>query len=552
MIGGRTALAIVRFGTGTVTSPTIEAIRGGAPIGTVALAAPASLPTSEGGGATYASDAWTADLPSGWITPGTSFRITAANYSPSQPVVPVIGANSSMALRVLPFYLFGANETNTQPLSVTQRPSDAVKRELLAKWPLASLNVATHGVGYVSWDRLIVAPNGSRPAYLMTNADQEKAGFEELGAVLGIIGKLRAANGEDNTDNQYYAALLPLDAAGKYKSPGGGLGTIGGGTGTGTYTYTGIFFHEQGHAFGLPHAADGYADGAYPYVAGSLKGSAWGYDFGTRQFLSPLIPTTASSYKNCATNHQLDGSGRCYKQDPMQSGSGDQDPSYLFADLSDYNAARIQLWLEGVTATDANGAFTYSGGRIFVEPNGYSRWNSITQTRVPLPDGDNTVSSGLYGINYNLPTQRDVPVYAIIVGFSRAGTVGASYIYAPLRFTGNLIRTFDPTNSQDLADINIGSGKYKWYCQSNGCDYTVRVTYADGSVAHQVLKSAFRTWFKSDQAEPGTATDPNLGDSFRNWAINVPAGQAIRKIELLDTPMVWKGMPADPKVLLTR
>ncbi|KJX96416.1 hypothetical protein TI39_contig630g00010 [Zymoseptoria brevis] len=567
LVGSRSALAIVRFPSNmarpqarmmrrqadmAITAPVVEAIRGGISLGTVELATPSSLPGSEADGAAYATDAWSADLPAAWIVPGTSFVVKATGYDASQTFTPAIGADIDMQLTILPVYLFGANEANTQPLSVTGTPNDAVRRELLAKWPLANLNIKQHPAGYVSWANLVIPPRKGLAAYVMTKGDQQKGTFDMLYATLPMIQNYMLANGEYGLAGQYFSPLLAIDSAGKYRGQDGGLGG-GGPAGAGGFDYTGIFFHEQGHAFDLSHAGDEYNSGTFPYPAGSLEGSAWGYDAGRRQFLSPLVPSTARSFTNCAANHRLDQAGRCYKQDPMQSGSGDQDPSYRFAELADFNVARIQRWFEGVTITSSSGQNQIRGGKIFSSPDGLTRWDSIARARVPIP-ADNTPELGISGINGNLPIQRNVAVHALAFTISNAGTPGVTYLYEPLSFVGNLIRLFDPTNAQDLADINIsGDGKYRWYCENSGCDYTIRVTYADGSVVHRVVQRAFRPFYTHSAVPPrDTTTNPVDGSSFRSFAMNVPGDQAISKVELLDTPNVSTGMAADPEVLASR
>jgi hypothetical protein len=134
-----------------------------------------------------------------------------------------------------------------------------------------------------------------------------------------------------------------------------------------------------------------------------------------------------------------------------------------------------------------------------------------------------------------------------------AALVGSNvWIYPPLPFTGNLIQTFDPTSAADRAAIVPNTGTYAWYCHASGCDYTVRVTYADNSQITRVLQGGFRPWF-SPTGTPATSTaDPTSGDSFKLWTINVPGNKAITKVELLDTPMAWNGVPATPTVLLIR
>jgi hypothetical protein len=554
LVGNKVALALVKISQNDAVNPVIEATTSAGSLGTVTLAPPSALGKTEAGGPAFATDLWSADLPASWMVPGVSLTVKASNYLASAAVKPEVGADSSLTLRVLPFYLFGANETNTQPLSVAQNASAQVKSELLAKWPIAKLDLAAHPAGAVIWDRIVSGPRtvGStkNPAYVLTSMDQQQEGYAVMNAVLGITSKMRAANGEANTDSQYYAPILAIDTGtGRYNDPDGGLG--GGGSGTGDYRYAGVFFHEQGHAYGLPHAGEAYTAGTNPYVGGSLKGSAWGYDADRKEFLGPLVPANAKSFANCKTNRQLDANGACYKQDPMQGGSGDQAAGYLYAMLSDFNVWRLMDWFEGTTTLKADGTRAYSGGRLFAEPTGYSRWDSISQKRVMLP-ADNTVESALYGVNLNLPVTRGVPVYSIAISYSNAGTPGASYIYPPVRYAGNLIRTFDPTSPTDRSDFTVNTGKYAWYCAGSGCDYSVRVTYDDGSVIYRVLKDGFRSWFKPTVAPAATATDPTNNDSFKTWVINVPGTRAITRIEMLDTPMVWTGLPTSPSVLLSR
>jgi hypothetical protein len=290
-------------------------------------------------------------------------------------------------------------------------------------------------------------------------------------------------------------------------------------------------------------------------VGGSIKGSVKGYDLARKLFLDVLVPVGASTYASCATSHQVDASGRCYKQDPMQGGSGDQAAGDAYTMFADFSVGKIQNWFEGSTSTDSAGTHTFSGGRIFVDSKsatGYSRWDSLTKSRVPV-SSTSTTNKGLYGvINQGLPIQTGVPVHAIAITYSYTNTAGATQIYPALSRTGNLITTFDPTSATDRQAITANTGTYPWYCHASGCDYTLRVTYADGSIIHRVLSGGFRSWFSPTAAVPAAASDPTDSASFASWVVNVPGAKAISKIELLDTPMVWKGMPTTPTVLATR
>jgi hypothetical protein len=396
-----------------------------------------------------------------------------------------------------------------------------------------------------------------------------------MSAVLDVLRNMRNANGDNSMNIQYYAPLIMATQAGQYGPPGGGLG--GSDVGTGDFNYTGIFIHEAGHAFGMPHANEGFVDGTYPYISGSLSGSTWGFDQKRNEFLSTLVPATASTFKSCLngtpTGRQFDSLNRCIKQDPMASGAGDQTPISKYTMFSDYNAGVVQNYLEG-TATLTNGKYVYSAGKTILDStssSGYSRWNSIEKRYVPVET--KTVSAGLYGLDNMLPYQRDVAVHAIVftawissivertdatqLNYDDTVTYDAALtlIYPPVSYTGNLRRLIDPTDASQLASIQPTVGATKggvndWFCKNAGCDYTLKVTFADNSLQHIVVQAGFRGWF--DNAFAAGALDPLSESSYKTLAVNVPAVKAIKLIELLETPEVYKGFPANPRVIANR
>lgn len=555
-IGNREALVLIKLAVDNAINPKVEAWRGGQRLGAVALTG--VLPPTEASGPAHPYGGLSATLPASWLVPGLQLRASADNYTAGAFRSPSIGADSPVTLRVLPFYLFGANELNSIPLTATAVPDAATVEELYAKWPVASVVAQNHPARLAQWSTLVVGPSGGRPAYVVRNSNQEQAPYELMGAVLDVLGGLLGANGEGDGPVQYYAPLIMFDATGVYRGPGGGLGTVGGDTGVGDHHYRGIFIHEQGHAMGMPHQDDGYKGGRYPYLAGSLNGSAWGYDSMRKQFLAPFVPATASRYATCrgdtfaGTPRQLDAQGRCIKQDPMQSGSGDEAAGYRFATFSDYSTAMMQRHFEGVARND-QGRRVYDGGSIVADaafPGGYKRWDSLDRRWVNVER--TTTNKGLYGLDGGLPMRRDVPVHAIAITYSLAGTPQVSQIYPMLSYRGNLLRTIDPTDAAQRASIVPNTGPIPWYCHASGCDYSLRLTYVDGSVRHVLLQGGFRPWFGPMTAPPANASNPNDGASFRTWVINVPGEVMLRKIELLDTPRAWEGLPANPLVLAVR
>jgi Peptidase M66 len=559
LTAGRGALALVDTEPANLAGAQLEGRVGGASLGTVALADNSALPPTEDGGERYSATARVAALPADWLQPGLELRVLATNAIASAWQAVSVGAQTSLAIRTLPFYLFGATEALAS-LDKASLPSAQALDELHAKWPISQLSVAAHPATKVSWPQLVIAPRNGGPAYVMNSFADRKDGFDPISAVHSATSAIRAANGEAHTANQYYGAMVQADANGVYASAGGGLG--GSHVGAGDLAYAGVFVHEQGHAFGMPHAGESNAAATgYPYLGGSLNGSAWGFDQKRQRFMSTLVPTTASSYRNCAsgkfnsTPRQLDAQGRCIRQDPMQSGSGDQAAGDSYTLFSDYNAAVVQKYLEGVASLNAQGQLTWDGGRVqesAASVTGYRRWNSLAKSWVAV---DSTVDAnkGLYGVNAGYPMTRGVPVYTVVMTRSHAGTAGATHVYPPIGpYNGNLLRTFDPTSESDRAAMTPNTGAYPWYCHASGCDFTLRVTYANGTVRHVALQGGFRPWLKPSDAPAASASDPLDSDSLRSFAVNVPADAALTEVELLDTPQAHQGIGTEPAVLAER
>jgi hypothetical protein len=418
-----------------------------------------------------------------------------------------------------------------------------------------------HPAKSVQWPVLVIGPrpdgNGQpQAAYVARSTNDYKDGFAGLSALWNVLHQLRHVGGDDALPVQYYAPLLALDAAGRYQAAGGGIG--GDSVGTGDETYGGIFIHEQGHAFGLPHAGSSFDDGIYPYSWGSLNGSTWGYDANHKELLAPFVPTTAASFANCKTNtfggksRTLDSAGRCVKQDPMQSGAGDQAAGYRYATFADYSTAVMQRYVEGTTTVDGNGKHV-PGSRLLPDAayaSGYKAWDTIDKRWVDAPTA--TSLKGLYGLDRGLPQQREVPVHAIVLTVSNAATPDVTQIYPPISFTGNLLRGIDPTSAADRASIVPDTSANPWYCRSGGCDFTLRLTYADGSVRHRLLQGGFRPSNQARGTPAANTQDPLDGGSFVTFAIQVPGDQRLTRIELLDTPMAWEGLSASPRVLARR
>lgn len=559
LTAGRPALALIETNLPEQAGLQLAGKLGDNDLGSIDVLANDQLPLSEDDGPRYSPSALVASIPGSWVQPGLELRLVAADAVASdwQPVD--VGADTELVVRNLPFYLFGADDADV-PLDQASEPSAAVLAELQDKWPISRLRVEAHPAGPLQWDQLVIPPRNGLPAYVMNSVEDQANGFDMLAATLGIVRQMRAANGESSTANQYYGALIPARSDGSTVGPGGGLG--GGHSGTGDHAFAGIFIHELGHGFGLPHAGESYNnDNGYPYPGGSLNGSSWGFDWSRQQFMPVLVPSSSRRFANCAndsfagTPRQVDNLGRCIRQDPMQSGAADRADGDQFSIFADYNAARIQRDLEGVASDNGDGTYSYQAGVVVEQAmmaSGYARWNSLLKEYVEYDPAANE-ANGLYGVRRGFPEQREVPVYTVIISRSLANTPGATQIYPLLGpWTGNLRRLFDPTVDSERAAMMPNVGSYPWYCRNRGCDYTLRVTYAGGVIRHFAWQAGFRGWFAEQDPPPATASDPTHGNSFRHWAVNIPADLTVLQVELLDTPMVWDGMPLVPTVLASR
>eukprot|EP01133_Synstelium_polycarpum_P008649 gene8649-10148_t len=538
LIGNRQTMFLVDLANITeMELPVLEVWNAGEKLGEVALNPPSMLPPTESNGTAYSTTAWSAVSPREWIKPGLSVLVSADNYEPSLFRPLHVGCDAHMDLFTLPIYLFGCTPDNCPPLNQTAVPYQKYIDELYQKWPMATLNPVNHPGKLIQWPYLILAPNGTNTAIKIVNKNQERDGFGTMGVLLSIIGSIRSANGESPTNNQYYSPLIMANSDGKYASPGGGLGTVGGSTGVGDHSYAGIFIHEQGHAFGLPHAGENYP-ARYPYVKGTVNGSTWGFDFNHNQFLATFVPTSAEYYKNCQKSTVIDPEGRCTKQNVMQGGSGYQAAGYRYTMFADYDMGVMQQYIEGKTVYDPK------------FPSGYKKWDKTLGAYTEVKIG--TSNKGMDGFDYGLPSVRGVDISTIILTVSTAGTADANQVYPLLSFKGNLRRQIDPTDPDQLKTIVPDTSEYPWYCRGSGCDFTLRVTYADNSKRHILLQSGYRPLNRVRDPPVTGWNVTTSGSSFRTIVMNVPATIPVKKVELLDTPMGFNGLPPNAAVLVSR
>ena len=137
LIGNRSALALVRLAAaGDIVGPAIEGWLGDRRLGSLPLADPTQLPPTEDGGSAYGPDWYSATLPAAWLRRGLELRVVADGLA-SEWRSPAVGADTTLDWRILPFYLFGADESNSGiALDAIGTPAAALREEMALKLSL--------------------------------------------------------------------------------------------------------------------------------------------------------------------------------------------------------------------------------------------------------------------------------------------------------------------------------------------------------------------------------------------------------------------------------
>lgn len=533
LTNSKDALALVKLSAKDAVNPVIEVWDHGTLSDTIPLLPPSALPRTEDDGASYGDDFYSATIPGDYLWSGVELKVSASNYARGNSLPLDVGAEYDVQLRTLPIYLFGATDENSgYPVAQYGAPSREVIRDLNDRFPF-TMRVRQHGAGKVIWETVSMPPNGQKPAWVARDYDDTTVRPN----MLGVIAALREANGERDAPVAYYAPVLGRKSNGSIRYDAGGQAFRGGLTSVGNWSYNAVFIHEIGHAFGVKHTAEWYAEGLYPYANGSLLGSHWAWDPTTSTLIPPYLAPSAGNYASCS-GRVRDDLGRCIKQDIMQGGNrGDSARGVRYGVFSDFSEAVMQRLLESNSVMpEGDGSFV----RFNRETREYEGFEATT------------VNYAQDGIAQNLPLDVNVPVYSLVLTLS-ATTPEVNQFYAPLRYTGNLLGRIDPTSAADRAAIDPdGKGDFRNFCRRTGCDYTLRLSYADGTQRFQLIQGGFRDGSSAAGNTAASALDPLNGNSFRRWVVNVPGDKTLRKVELLSTPEGWKGVPAQPQVVMSR
>ncbi|GAM27113.1 hypothetical protein SAMD00019534_102880 [Acytostelium subglobosum LB1] len=497
---------------------------------------PSELPGTESKGPTYGADTYSVKIPASLMKPGMKIEVLNTADIPSDPVQPIVTCPNYVDARILPIYLYGIDPKLNHPSNIHDLPA-VTKPFLYQQWPVSKLTTDNHPMGQLELPTLVAPPTGSAPAKVVSNSDEFADESYRL-VVLHLLDHataIRRAWGFDFANLQTYLPVFQRNAQGTYVRLNRGIAYVGAKDGDGDYENI-FFIHELGHGEGLNHADEEYPN-KYPYPAGSLDGSVWGFNFDHNEFLPTTTASNSSRYTrdNCAVN-------KCYKFDPMITGNDPPTPGYAYQMFSDYNQAIIENFFQQqityVPTTDSYLKCNAASGLL--EP--YTLQNS---------------SFAQFGFDDSMPIKRDVPVYTVFWYYDQSETptcTGCSFIYTPVKsLKGNLLRYLDPTDLKQIQAYSPNRPPIGFYCATSGCDYTLRITYADGSKYVKMLTMGQRPFGQPEDPISATVKDPNNKSSLMFTYENVPGDQVLTKVELLWTPMAWKQVtPSDAKVLLER
>ena len=553
LVGKREALAIFELGllaeSSAVSMHVTNEERGSDEV-EIALSPPSQIPGTYGDedagsamdGEPYSITAWTGTIPADLIKKGLSIKVTYPGGEQTWSSI-TVGAPTDLEIVSLPFYFFGADPATTTDDGVLLTPElagrmpSSVEEEYKQRLPIASFSTRLHSARFFKSPYIVVAPRQGGPAYRTYRMADMRDDLAALSVAMQILTEIQRVDGVLRLAVQHYGSIILYnDAEERYSGPGAGLG--GGHRGTGDYSFGGIFFHEQGHAFGLPHANDAYEGGEYPYPNGGLKGSGWGYDSNISKFLDPF-------YKDCDVSAELPREDqapyRCYKQDPMQGGFGHRDDGTFYGLFSDFQNARIQRYFEGTDATD---------GRAFKSPDGgYLRWNPATESFV---DAQLRSTETPQVFDKHLI----VAIFTISCAELKCDALGAmdtsslevTQVYPPLQYTGDS-REFVDIDDEDMLDryhlvqADSDNRDEEMYCLDYGCDFVAQFTFRDGTVTRVLIPAGFRPWRGATRPVNPNAVDPLHPDSFKNTAVSV-IGQDPTRIDLMYAPAAWEGIHA--------
>ena len=521
---------VVVTGSGAAPDVLLQASVNGQQVGKLCLKGPATLPATVDWTKHSKSDRYTVTLPSAWLMPGLSVKVTAGTasktFSIAQLGVMTVPDVNLIMLTIDPLnYNTGATDTPV-PNSFLADFASAVPSShvRLGRFPARVVLpkiVTSHGTS----DGSGVAPEvvslrlcRSNETPGTTCAKPDVDGMELLGSVQRYLASIHQATGE-------FSYAFYFGNTGQF-----GSGGWGGGKNFVGADFTDIFIHEQGHSFSLLHWGEGAyqntnpgaSDYRYPYGGitsdGGGRGDTWNFDQNVGEYVSNVCQDPKSSIFGKERSDAMQRKHPCIGW--RSTGAGPWDG------YGDFSALSILRNLRG--ATEASGTVSYGGVSApyhLPSMDGYP--NLVIDgsgKRSLVRQSGNAIAEEKH--DFLVPQVWNAPVATIFGTYHPGPYPDVNILYAPLVYQGTLPRVLDPTDPTtfDLLASDPYEGYFYW-----PKDLSLKITYADGSHIVALV------------TQQGPKRDWTLGQGpwrfdMVYFAVNVPADKAITRVDLYHRP----------------
>lgn len=520
LIADRPALIeVLVTGKGKSGDVSVTGYLNGRETGTIFMQGPRRLRNTVNGKNHNFDDRFTTTIPSDWMKPGLSLKVNAGSderhFSAKE-----LGVEFSPELNLV--------MVNIDVLDFNQGREDIkIPEDFLANFASA-MPAAKTRLGFLparlKLPVLAVHKDGSRaPVILKSSKDVKGVHAGNInGAALRFIHALKFATG-DYSYAYYYGNTQHFNPGGW----GGGKAFVGA-------DFAGVFLHEMGHALSLPHWSNAYGkrivkehEYNYPYRGrtgkGGGRGESWNFYQNTHEYVSPKIEI--DNHKHFGTERSDAMQRANHSPERRKYGPG------LWDGFGDFSAIAMFRFMTGAPEI-YKGSVAYRNNR---SPFHLNKQPGFPELQSGGPSGRQlirenariTTRHSWEKYDFYVPQKWNTPVYTVY-GTYHPKYKQANILYEPMKYNGNLPALIDPTDPGTFAKLADQNTPYEGHFWSEK-DLTFKFIYEDGTAVHAVY--------------PYDGVSRNAKFANHQWrndllyfAINVPAGKRLKRIELYHRP----------------